>query len=216
MRPSIEEQGRKLARYPGWRPLFQSEWLGVWQGPVRTPLKAYQVRIQFVRSARRGDAWITSRINPRVWVIEPDLELYPGTDRLPHAYFAEAPPAQWPLCLYFHPDQEWTEEDWIADAIVPWAGEWLVFYEGWLATGVWYGGGLHFGDEDYVTWAMSRARPGTALPAQAASCNRRAENLIGRRMGSFVSSALMAAASRGFSPPPSLRDWNLCLWQDED
>ena len=29
----------------------------------------------------------------------------------------------------------------IADTIVPWTAEWLVYYEIWLMTGEWYGGG---------------------------------------------------------------------------
>jgi hypothetical protein len=29
----------------------------------------------------------------------------------------------------------------LADTILPWAVEWLAYYEIWLATGVWYGGG---------------------------------------------------------------------------
>ena len=31
----------------------------------------------------------------------------------------------------------------IADTIVPWACEWLLHYEIWLATGEWHGGGEH-------------------------------------------------------------------------
>ncbi|MDZ4759861.1 MAG: patatin-like phospholipase family protein [Alphaproteobacteria bacterium] len=49
---------------------------------------------------------------------------------------------------------------------------------------------------------------GQASPAPAVSFNRRADNSIGRRTGTFASSALMAAASRGFSPRLSWRDWN--------
>jgi hypothetical protein len=215
VRPTIREQGRKLAQFSGWRALHEADLFGVWEGPVRTPLCVYQLRIQFLRSNRVGDVWISSRINPRVTVMAPPLRLYPGETQLPHTYATDTPTIEWPLCLFFHPDQEWTEADWLAD-VVPWAAEWLLFYEGWLATGVWHGGGLHPGDEEYVRWQASRQRPGTVLPDQAACSNRRAENSIGRRTGSFVSSALMAAASRGFSPPLSLRDWNLCLWQDED
>ncbi|MDY0295864.1 MAG: hypothetical protein RB296_00975 [Acidobacteriota bacterium] len=33
----------------------------------------------------------------------------------------------------------------IAKTIVPWASEWLIFYELWLATGEWLGGGIHAG-----------------------------------------------------------------------
>lgn len=215
MRPTIREQGATLTRFPDWRVLYEGAWAGVWQGPVRTPLAQYQVRIQFVRSNRVGDVWITSRINPKITVLEPALRLYPGETRLPHSYAVDAPVTQWPLCLFFHPNQEWTQEDWVAD-MVPWTAEWLQFYEGWLTTGVWHGGGLHPGDEDYLRWEASRERVGVVLPDRAGRFSRRAENSIGRRSGSFVSSALMAAASRGFSPPLSSRDWNLCRWQDED
>lgn len=31
----------------------------------------------------------------------------------------------------------------VANTIVPWLAEWLEFYEGWLVTGIWYGGGEH-------------------------------------------------------------------------
>jgi hypothetical protein len=30
----------------------------------------------------------------------------------------------------------------IADTIVPWTSEWLMYYEIWLATSDWYGGGV--------------------------------------------------------------------------
>jgi hypothetical protein len=29
----------------------------------------------------------------------------------------------------------------LATTVVPWLEEWLVFYEGWLLTGTWQGGG---------------------------------------------------------------------------
>lgn len=37
----------------------------------------------------------------------------------------------------------------LADTIIPWTVEWLYFYELWLATGEWLGGGEHpdFGKE---------------------------------------------------------------------
>ena len=31
----------------------------------------------------------------------------------------------------------------IAETIIPWASEWLLHYEIWLATGEWQGGGIH-------------------------------------------------------------------------
>lgn len=44
------------------------------------------------------------------------------------------------LCL--HEDRDWSPHMLIADSIVTWAAEWLVFYEIWEVTGEWYGGGV--------------------------------------------------------------------------
>jgi hypothetical protein len=58
---------------------------------------------------------------------------------------------QWPdhiysgrlLCLYNPRRHEWDGADLISETIVPWISEWLYFYEIWLATGDWLGGGEH-------------------------------------------------------------------------
>lgn len=71
---------------------------------------------------------------PRVTVLEPDLDLYPGAARLPHVYAGNE------LCLYT--PGEWDHHMSLATTIIPWIAEWLFFYEGWLAIGKWEGGGL--------------------------------------------------------------------------
>jgi hypothetical protein len=43
------------------------------------------------------------------------------------------------LCLY--QAEDWNPRMLIANTIVPWASEWLLFYEVWLVTGGWDGGG---------------------------------------------------------------------------
>ncbi len=47
------------------------------------------------------------------------------------------------LCLYA--EGEWTPQKFISRTIVPWAAEWCYFYEVWLDTGKWLGGGYHKG-----------------------------------------------------------------------
>jgi hypothetical protein len=79
---------------------------------------------------------------PLVYVARPHLEVRAGL-RLPHVYPLNT------LCLYL--GEEWSRAHWLAD-LVGWASEWLFFYEVWLATGTWLGGGLH--SEDVV---MNRA-----------------------------------------------------------
>jgi hypothetical protein len=70
---------------------------------------------------------------PHVTVIEPPLELHPGTLALPHVHLGDE------LCLYF--PGEWREDMLLATTIIPWTAEWLMHYELWLATGTWSGGG---------------------------------------------------------------------------
>jgi hypothetical protein len=79
---------------------------------------------------------------PLVYVVRPRLEVRAG-ERLPHVYPLNT------LCLYL--GEEWSRAHWLTD-LVGWASEWLFFYEVWLATGTWMGGGLH--SEDVV---MNRA-----------------------------------------------------------
>jgi len=72
---------------------------------------------------------------PRVIVLDPPLKRRPN-EALPHVYPGDG------LCLY-HGDEFNDSKDFIAHTIVPWASEWLLHYEFWLATGEWHGGGIH-------------------------------------------------------------------------
>jgi hypothetical protein len=47
------------------------------------------------------------------------------------------------LCLYYRKAQEWNNQLYIADTIIPWTSEWLLHYEFWLASGDWHGRGIH-------------------------------------------------------------------------
>ena len=80
----------------------------------------YTVRISYTRGRF-----------PRVEVL-PRPPSRPG-EPLPHVY------GDGSLCL--HRVGEWSPDMLIADTIVPWACEWLIHYEIWLATGEWHGGG---------------------------------------------------------------------------
>jgi hypothetical protein len=47
------------------------------------------------------------------------------------------------LCLFNPNKQEWNPAMRIGKTILPWTALWLFFYEVWLATGEWKGGGDH-------------------------------------------------------------------------
>jgi hypothetical protein len=69
---------------------------------------------------------------PKVDVLDPALEGRPG-ESIPHLF------ADGSLCL--HLEGEWDSTMLMVDTTVPWTSEWLLNYEVWKATGVWYGGG---------------------------------------------------------------------------
>lgn len=74
---------------------------------------------------------------PEIRVIKPRLRCREDSVEIPHMYGQER------LCLYLPGADEWTTEMPIALTILPWTSLWLSFYEIWLATGEWLGGGVH-------------------------------------------------------------------------
>jgi hypothetical protein len=83
--------------------------------------------------------WFTVKVyyrlgwRPEVHVLHPTLQVRYGADQIPHSFSDSQ------LCL--HLDGEWQPTMSLADTIVPWTSEWLLYYELWLATGTWQGGG---------------------------------------------------------------------------
>ncbi len=73
---------------------------------------------------------------PKVTVLDPPIRQRDG-QQAPHRYEDGS------LCLFRPKYGEWTAEHMIADTIVPWTALWLYYYEVWLATGEWVGGGEH-------------------------------------------------------------------------
>lgn len=82
--------------------------------------------------------------SPRIYVDEPDLTLLANGARIPHVY-SERPTR---LCLYLPDAYEWLPSMLLDRTIVPWAVLWLWYYEDWLATGEWHGGGVHVADRE--------------------------------------------------------------------
>lgn len=76
---------------------------------------------------------------PDVFVVEPDLTDLSGGRKLPHVY--QQKPTE--LCLYRPRKREWSTSMRIDQTIVPWAALWLFYFEEWLISGNWKGGGEH-------------------------------------------------------------------------
>jgi hypothetical protein len=84
--------------------------------------------------------WKGWSARPVVRVLRPQLQLAEGKTALPHIYPGDE------LCLHY--PGEWTRDMSIAETIIPWASEWLYFYELWALTGEWQGGGHEPGTDD--------------------------------------------------------------------
>lgn len=95
-----------------------------WTGELQpSPLSdTYTIRIDY---SDRHNA-------PTVTVLRPELRAE-NVRLLPHVYRREHP------CLCY--PWQWTDDKLITRTIVPWAAEWLLHYEIWKVTGIWYGGG---------------------------------------------------------------------------
>jgi hypothetical protein len=89
-------------------------------------MRAYRVRITY----REGRF-------PRAEVLDPQPQR-----RIPERPVAHTNGADHVPCLFTPTNGDWRPSMWLSNTVVPWLGEWLVFYEGWLTTGTWHGGGV--------------------------------------------------------------------------
>lgn len=73
----------------------------------------------------------------KIYVIDKILKIAHNRSKLPHVYNSK----EQQLCLYSPSKKEWKSTQYIVTTIIPWASEWLFYYELWLSSGEWYGGG---------------------------------------------------------------------------
>lgn len=82
---------------------------------------------------------------PKVYINNQNI-LQSKNDIIPHNYYTKYISDKnqiVQLCLFYPKRKEWQRYMYIADTIVPWAIEWIYYYEMWRITGEWYGGGIH-------------------------------------------------------------------------
>jgi hypothetical protein len=120
----------------------REERFALWRGPLRPNFMNYEVAIAYQAplAVERANPF---RQQPRVRVVSPILKQRPKDKEgaLPHVYWDDdTSPA---LCLFAPATGEWTPMSRLSETTVPWTIDWLACYEGWRATGVWYGGGNH-------------------------------------------------------------------------
>lgn len=88
--------------------------------------ETYQIKIVYI-----------SNKSVKVYVVGKVLQIAKNRKKLPHVYS----PKKQQLCLYSPSKKEWKPTQYIVNTIIPWASEWLYYYELWLIDGIWYGGG---------------------------------------------------------------------------
>jgi hypothetical protein len=121
--PTLAQQAYQLGRLPLARTSTVKAGRLHWEGMLHPTAcsERYLVAIDYAPPGR-----------PDITIISPPLEP-PEVGVLPHTYEGDRP------CLFF--PGEWRPRMRIDTTIVPWISEWLLFYELWLFTGEWLGGG---------------------------------------------------------------------------
>lgn len=102
-----------------------------WTGKIQPTALSKEYRVILVYQLGKS---------PRVWVIGDELEKLDDIN-FPHKFDVDAENKMVRICLYRY--SEFNSSKLLANTIIPWTIEWLYYYELWLATGEWLGGGEH-------------------------------------------------------------------------
>ncbi len=129
--PLIKQVIALRAAYPEGKCRIEGRKKIIWDAKIRpTPIsQEYAVLL----------TWEFGR-PPRVWVIGDELRKLDAPD-FPHKFEIDLDGKKVRLCLYRY--QEFNSSKYLSETIIPWTVEWLYFYEIWLVTGQWCGGGEH-------------------------------------------------------------------------
>lgn len=116
----------------------------VWEGMLDPVRRHYRVRVGYEVPLVIENFSIIN-VQPRVQILSPVLERHPEYDEgpIPHVYVNRKEQSLPYLCLFDAFNGEWTPSDLLAETTIPWTARYLYFYEGWLLTRKWSGGGRH-------------------------------------------------------------------------
>ena len=133
-RRTIWEHAVALRRSDPWLKVTVSGGILVADGLLRPQpgMREYHVRIDY-----------RERYTPKTQVLNPQPARRDQEQPVPHTLGQDHLP-----CLFTTGD--WNSSMPLGDTIVPWLAEWLVFYEGWRLTGIWYGNGVLPDGDDLI------------------------------------------------------------------
>jgi hypothetical protein len=147
---SISEQIRaKEFHWPDFKLVTHMGQTAVWEGELAPDKRRHLVRVQY-RAPLAIENLTVLQVQPRVQVINPKLERHLDFDEgpIPHVYVNDNDRSLPYLCLFDPTAREWDVADLIAQTTIFWTWEWLYFYEAWLVTRKWQGGGRHYQQAD--------------------------------------------------------------------
>jgi hypothetical protein len=78
---------------------------------------------------------------PQIFIIDPNPHTLAAGRTIPHLYDQ----ARAQLCLYLPKTGEWHDRRFLSETFVPWSVLWLLYFEDWLVSDEWNGGGVHVG-----------------------------------------------------------------------
>ena len=137
----LRSEDRRIRKmFPEFRLVVLLPGQAIWEGPLQPFAQPYRVRLIW-RLSVSGPQIRWSYASPKVLVLEPTLvrrESEPMI-RIPHLYREPAPQIPAHLCLYWPDGREFNDAMYLAESVLPWAAEWLGYYELWHATGKWFG-----------------------------------------------------------------------------
>jgi hypothetical protein len=128
----------------------------IWIGPIQPSelSKVYLTEVHFIPAAHQY---------PYVKIIDPEIPFHSDLHMFLKAGNLCLFDSRLPLCVAQSPHQaylewmatgvwpgnpEWNVMSLIADTTIPWTAEWLFYYEAWVITGEWLGGGHRSEDVD--------------------------------------------------------------------
>lgn len=180
---------------------FDGGWFATWEGTLTPIAQSYRIWIRYFPELQWDEVTLAHRyatvkvLDP---LIAPDVR---GTGELtPHVYRYRQPPHGPALCAWDPVDEPFNPTVYLADHVVPAVIRWLVFYEDWLDTGEWRGGGKH-PDPDAVMMDLS---PSSMTGGQSSPVERKVLAALDRRVtgvtGSATSTMAIGRASYGWFP----------------
>lgn len=204
---SVRQQDLHIRdEFPSFRLCLDADWIGIWEGMLWPFSQPYRVRIVYF-ARRQFPTWQLANPYVSVTVRDPPVGPNPrGTgEQAPHIYRLRCDPAYPRLCLYDPEAGDFSPDMPIAGSIIPWTIDWLFFYEEWVRTGIWKGGGRHPEIRSEPCQIPTASDP-ESRARQERSLNAAFHNL-GRKIGHFGCYLWMEAAYAESSLPPFSPSW---------